>query len=69
MSIQNAPIDEERAKIKAQKELAHEIGNLPYLGDMEHEDNEYVFPLHVRLPFVCQMPNVGTFHGSLCAQD
>jgi|AntDeeMinimDraft_4_1070355.scaffolds.fasta_scaffold04156_3 hypothetical protein len=52
MSIQNAPIDEERAKIKAQKELAHEIGNLPYLGDMEHEDNEYVFPLHVRLPRV-----------------
>jgi len=28
------------------------IGNLPYLGDMEHEDNEYVFPLHVRLPRV-----------------
>lgn len=52
MSIQNAPIDEERARIKAQKELAHEIGNLPYIGDIEYEDNEYVFPLHVRLPRV-----------------
>ncbi len=52
MSIQNAPIDEERAKIKAQKELAHEIGNLPYLGSVEYDGDEYVFPLHVRLPRV-----------------
>ena len=52
MSIQNAPIDEERARIKAQKELAHEIGNLPYLGELEVKDNEYVFPLRVRLPRV-----------------
>lgn len=52
MSIQNAPIDEESAKIKAQKELAHEIGNLPYMGDVVYEDEEYVFPLHIRLPRV-----------------
>lgn len=52
MSIQNAPIDEERAKVKAQQELAHEIGNLPYIEDVEVEDDEYVFPLHIRLPRV-----------------
>lgn len=52
MSIQNTPIDESRAKIKAQKELAHEIGNLPYLADVEHDEDTYVFPLHVRLPRV-----------------
>lgn len=52
MSIQNAPIDEERAKIQAQKELAHEIGNLPYISEVEYEGDEYVFPLHIRLPRV-----------------
>jgi hypothetical protein len=52
MSIQNAPIDEERAKIQAQKELAHEIGNLPYIKGVEYDDDEYVFPLHIRLPRV-----------------
>lgn len=52
MSIQNAPIDEEQAKIKAQKELAHEIGNLPYIKGVEHDGDEYVFPLHIRLPRV-----------------
>lgn len=52
MSIQNAPIDEDRAKIKAQKELAHEIGNLPYLAEVEYEEDTYVFPLHIRLPRV-----------------
>lgn len=52
MSIENAPIDENSAKIKAQKELAHEIGNLPYLAEVEYEDDTYVFPLHIRLPRV-----------------
>lgn len=52
MSIQNAPIDEERAKIKAQKELAHEVGNLPYIEGVQYDGNEYVFPLHIRLPRV-----------------
>lgn len=52
MSIQNAPIDEEEARIKAQKELAHKVGNLPYLEEVEYEDDEYVFPLHIRLPRV-----------------
>lgn len=52
MSIQNAPIDEERARVRAQKELAHEIGNLPYLEEVEYDGSEYIFPLYIRLPRV-----------------
>jgi len=41
-------ITKQRAKYIAEKELRFTIGNIPFLGDVTHSNNAFVFPIYYR---------------------
>lgn len=45
-------IGEREARQKAEETLAFDIGNLPHLGEVQTEEEEFVFPLEIRYPRV-----------------
>lgn len=52
MSLGDSRIPTDNARRRAEKELRLKVGNLPHLGDMNSQNDRYVFPVKISLPVV-----------------